>query len=139
MDIKNTLHHISDGNTLDEDQAFAFVSELMNDNLTHAQIAAFFTSLKQRGETVDEIVGAARAVRSKASTIKAPDDAVDCCGTGGDGANTYNISTAVAFVAAACGVPMAKHGNRSATSQSGAADVLEALSISFDADHSYQF
>ena len=88
--------------------------------------------LSIRGETIEEITGAARVMRQKALPINAPLGAVDCCGTGGDKSGSYNISTAVAIVAAACGVPIAKHGNRSASSKSGAADVLEALGVNLD-------
>ena len=88
--------------------------------------------LAERGETIGEITGAAKAMRNMASAISAPQGTVDCCGTGGDGAGTYNVSTAVALVCAACGVPVAKHGNRAASSKSGAADVLETLGVNLD-------
>ncbi len=109
------------------------MSSIMEGEWSNEQIAAFLMGLSVRGETVDEITGAARVMRAKALPIHAPDNAVDCCGTGGDKSGTYNISTAVAIVAAACGVPVAKHGNRSASSKSGAADVLEALGVNLDA------
>ena len=108
---------------------------IMEGKVPAEEIATFLTDLAHRGETVDELTGAAQALRAKASTIKAPADAIDCCGTGGDGTGTYNISTAVALVAAACGVPVAKHGNRAASSKSGAADVLEALGVRLDVSH----
>lgn len=106
--------------------------DIMSGRQTDEQIISFLTALSKRGETVDDIVAAARVMREIATAISAPDDAVDCCGTGGDGKHTLNISTAVAIVSAACGVPVAKHGNRAASSKSGAADVLQALGINLD-------
>ncbi len=123
---------IKQGSELSEDQAFEAISAMMSGAIDEPEMEDFLRALSARGETAAEIAGAARALRDKASMITAPDNAVDCCGTGGDGAHTYNISTAVAFVAAACGVPMAKHGNRAASSKSGAADVLEALGVNLD-------
>jgi len=112
-----------------EEEMMQTMTQIMDGLMPANDMANFLTTLADRGETVDEIVGAARVLRSRARTIKAPPDSVDCCGTGGDGLHTYNISTAVALVAAACGVPVAKHGNRAASSKSGAADVLEALGV----------
>ena len=91
-------------------------------------------ALRVRGETVEEIAGAATVMRAKMTTIKGPAGAIDICGTGGDGTGSYNISTASQFVVAACGVPVAKHGNRAASSKSGASDVLEALGVNIEAD-----
>jgi anthranilate phosphoribosyltransferase len=102
---------------------------LMQGGASEDEAAEFLTALSARGETAGEIAGAARALRLRAATIDAPKGAIDCCGTGGDGLSTLNISTAVALVSAACGVPVAKHGNRSASSKSGAADVLEKLGV----------
>ncbi|MGB8276160.1 MAG: anthranilate phosphoribosyltransferase, partial [Alphaproteobacteria bacterium] len=101
---------------------------------TDAQIGALLMGMRVRGETVDEITGAARIMRAKAHAIEAPPGAIDTCGTGGDDAGTFNISTAAALVAAACGVPVAKHGNRAISSKSGSADVLEALGVAIEAD-----
>jgi anthranilate phosphoribosyltransferase len=117
------------GHVFTEEEMTACMTILMRGEATEDQAASFLTALADRGETAAEIAGAARALRSFASTIDAPKDAIDCCGTGGDSLHTYNISTAVALVAAACGVPVAKHGNRSASSKSGAADVLEKLGV----------
>lgn len=119
--------------SLSETQMIAAMSEIMNGQWEDGRIEDFLLELSERGETVEEITGAARVMREKALPINAPIGSVDCCGTGGDASGTYNISTAVAIVSAACGVPVAKHGNRSASSKSGAADVLEALGINLDA------
>lgn len=109
------------------------MTAIMSGACASDDIAKFLVDMSDRGETVDEITGAARVLRAQAATIEAPYDALDCCGTGGDAqgkiGGTYNISTAVALVAAACGVPIAKHGNRASSSKSGAADVLEALGV----------
>lgn len=110
----------------------AVMRDVMQGKANDDQISALLTGLAERGEAVSEITGAARVMREMASVINAPDNALDCCGTGGDGVGTYNISTAVALVSAACGVPIAKHGNRAASSKSGAADVLEALGVNLD-------
>ncbi len=131
--IQNHFKTILAGQSLSEDEMSAIITDMMDGKLTEGEMGALFMGLAYRGETVDELTGAAKIVRARAAHIKAPEDAVDCCGTGGDGANTYNISTAVAFVAASCGVPVAKHGNRSASSKSGAADALEAAGINIDA------
>ncbi len=127
-----SLRKIEDGGFLSEEEMITCMSEIMNGQWNDTEIASFLTGLSARGETVEEITGAAKVMRQKALSINAPQGAVDCCGTGGDKSGTYNISTAVAIVAAACGVPVAKHGNRSASSKSGAADVLESLGINLD-------
>jgi anthranilate phosphoribosyltransferase len=116
---------------LQAEQAFGYI---MNGEATAAQIAAFLVALRIRGESVDEITGAAMAIRARARTIVAPSDAMDIVGTGGDGVGTLNISTATALVVAACGVPVAKHGNKAVSSQSGTADVQSALGINVQAD-----
>jgi anthranilate phosphoribosyltransferase len=117
---------------LSEERMIEAMNAIMSGRAEEADIAAFLTTLAERGESVDEITGAARVMRQKALSITAPEDAIDCCGTGGDASGTYNISTAVALVTAACGVPVAKHGNRAASSKSGTADVLEALGVCLD-------
>lgn len=127
-----SLCKIEDGGFLSEEEMITCMSGIMDGQWNDTEISNFLTGLSMRGETVEEITGAAKVMREKALPINAPDGAVDCCGTGGDKSGTYNISTAVAIVAAACGVPVAKHGNRSASSKSGAADVLEALGINLD-------
>ena len=104
--------------------------DLLLDNAAAGnEVAEFLLSLKARGETVDEIVAAAEAMRAKALRVNAPAEAVDTCGTGGDGADTFNVSTAAALIVAGCGLPVAKHGNRSASSRSGSSDVLAALGV----------
>lgn len=118
--------------SLTENQMIEAMSEIMDGHWHDQKIEDFLLELSERGETVEEITGAAKVMREKALPINAPEGAVDCCGTGGDASGTYNISTAVAIVSAACGVPVAKHGNRSASSKSGAADVLEALGINLN-------
>ena len=118
--ITEILSKIQNGEHLSEEEMTTCMAQIMEGLWSNEQIAAFLMGLSMRGETVDEIVGAARVMRDKAMPINAPEGAVDCCGTGGDKSGTYNISTAVAIVVAACGVPVAKHGNRSASSKSGA-------------------
>lgn len=130
-----SLGKLRAGENLSETEMIAAMNLIMTGTAPEEDVAAFLTYLMKKGETVDEITGAARVMREKASTIKAPPGAIDCCGTGGDGHGTYNISTAVALIVAACGVPVAKHGNRAASSKSGAADVLEALGVNLDIGH----
>ncbi len=132
-----SLDKLRVGENLSEAEMVAAMNVIMEGAATEQDIAAFLTYLMKKGETVDEITGAARVMRAKASTIKAPPGAIDCCGTGGDASGTYNVSTAVALIVAACGIPVAKHGNRAASSKSGAADVLEALGVNLDIDHTH--
>jgi anthranilate phosphoribosyltransferase len=105
---------------------------LFDADLTDAAIAAFLVTMARRGETATEIAAAARAMRARMIAVEAPEGAIDVCGTGGDGHHTLNVSTAVSLVVAAAGVPVAKHGNRAASSKAGAADTLEALGLNLD-------
>ena len=132
--IREVMDRLATGTPLSEIQTEEVFGLIFSGLATDAQLGGLLMAMRVRGETVDEITGAARSLRSRALTIAAPGGAVDTCGTGGDGAGTYNISTAVAFVAAACKVPVAKHGNRASSSKSGSADVLSALGVRVDAD-----
>jgi len=118
---------------MSEAEAEAAFGVILEGTPSEAEIGAFLIALSARGETASEIAGAARALRARLIPISAPDTAIDVCGTGGDGHHTLNISTAVSLVVAACGVPVAKHGNRAASSKSGAADTLEMLGLDMDA------
>jgi anthranilate phosphoribosyltransferase len=134
VDFKAILAIVADGRALTEREAEAAFDTIMSGDATPAQMGAFLMALRMRGETVDEITAAARVMRAKARPIMAPPGAIDIVGTGGDRSGTLNISTASALVAAGCGVPVAKHGNRALSSRSGAADVLAALGVDIDAD-----
>ncbi len=118
---------------LNETEAETAFGTLLDGGTTEDEIEAFLVALSARGETSDEIAGAARALRARLIPIDAPDGSIDVCGTGGDGHHTLNVSTAVSLVVAACGIPVAKHGNRAASSKAGAADTLEALGLDMDA------
>ncbi len=131
--FKHHLQTIIDGKDLNEHQMTAVIEAIFAGNLTNAQIGAFMAALATKGETFEELAGAARAMRSNAVKIQmTTSPVVDTCGTGGDGAKTFNISTTTAFVVAGCGIPVAKHGNRSVSSQCGSADLLEALGVPLD-------
>ncbi len=132
--FKKLLSLVANGDKLSQAQAEEAFEIIMSGNATPSQIGAMLMGLRLRGETVDEITGAARVMRAKAVPIQAPPGAIDTCGTGGDASGTFNISTGAAIVVAACGVPVAKHGNRAASSKSGSADVLAALGVNLDAD-----
>jgi len=132
-DIKSFIAYVADGNDLTAEQSQSAFDLLMTGEATSAQVAGFLMSLRVKGESVDEITGAARSMRSKMLTIKAPAGAIDVCGTGGDAKGTLNVSTATAFVVAGAGAIVAKHGNRAASSKSGASDVLGALGIGLEA------
>ena len=132
--VRAALAAIVDGGTLSLDEARAAMGAVMDGEATPAQLAALLMALRMRGETVDELAGFAAAMRERVLRVEAPDGAIDIVGTGGDGSGTFNISTTAALVAAAAGVPVAKHGNRAITSRSGSADVLEALGVRIDHD-----
>ncbi|MFY7837582.1 MAG: anthranilate phosphoribosyltransferase [Novosphingobium sp.] len=117
---------------LEETEAEQAFAAILDGTVPDDAIAQFLTALSDRGETASEIAGAARAMRARMIPVKAPANAIDVCGTGGDGHHTLNVSTAVSLVVAACGVPVAKHGNRAASSKAGAADTLEALGLNLD-------
>jgi len=134
QDFKALLSTVAAGKALAGGEAEAAFDIMMSGNATPSQMGGFLMALRVRGETVEEITGAVRAMRAKMTPIEAPPGAIDTCGTGGDAAGTWNISTGAALVVAACGVPVAKHGNRGLSSKSGAADVLGALGVNIDAD-----
>jgi len=131
-DFLPLLKRVGSGQSLDAMQSTRAFDAIMSGEISEPRIAAFLTALAVRKPTVDEIVGAAGSMRAKMLTINAPEGAIDLCGTGGDGHGTLNVSTAVSFVVAACGVTVAKHGNRNMSSNTGAADVLEALGVKID-------
>jgi anthranilate phosphoribosyltransferase len=131
--VKGQLAKVIGGGRLTEAEAGAAMATIMEGAATPAQIGALLAGLAVRGETEDEIVGFARAMRERATPIRSR-EAVDTCGTGGDGTGTFNISTLASLVVAACGVPVTKHGNRAASSRCGSADLLEELGIRVDAE-----
>jgi len=145
--IKEMIQEVVQGKDLSEEEMISVMEEIMEGKATDAQIGAFITGLRMKGETIAEITGAARVMRAKATPIRIQNSAVsidrdeigvdretivDTCGTGGDGTNTFNVSTTTALVAAGGGLKVAKHGNRSVSSQCGSADVLEALGVNLD-------
>ncbi len=132
--VRAALSAVVDGRTLERDEARAAMGSVMDGESTPAQLAALLVALRMRGETIEELVGFAQAMRERVVQVEAPAGTIDTCGTGGDHSGTFNISTAAAFVVAAAGVPVAKHGNRAITSKSGSADVLEALGVRTDHD-----
>ena len=132
-EFKPLLARLADGATLIGEDAEAFFSACLRGEPTPAQIAAAVTAMRLRGETVGEITACARALRREAMVLDHPFEVIDVCGTGGDGAHTLNISTAVAFVAAGAGLKVAKHGTRAVSSKSGSSDVLAALGVNLEA------
>ncbi len=147
--IRKFIEQVVQGHDLAEEEMIAAMEEIMEGRATDAQIAAFITALRLKGETIDELAGAARVMRRKATRVPVPagdpavnldrDDInideetiIDTCGTGGDGTNTFNISTTTAFVIAGAGLKVAKHGNRSVSSRCGSADVVKALGVNLD-------
>ncbi len=131
-DFGDALKAIVAGRALGADEAARAFAAIMAGEVSQVRIAAFLTGLAVRGPSVEEITGAARAMRAAMRKVKAPAGAMDIVGTGGDGHDTFNISTAAALTVAACGVPVAKHGNRGASSRTGTADVLERLGVKLD-------
>jgi anthranilate phosphoribosyltransferase len=126
----NTLPDVT--TPLADDEAEAIFAAMLDGDVDDEEIARFLIALSDRGETAAEITGAARAMRARMIPIQAPANTIDVCGTGGDGMHTLNVSTAVSLVVAACGVPVAKHGNRAASSKAGTADTFEALGLDLD-------
>ncbi len=132
--FKALIAKIAAGGTLSQEEAKAAFITILSGDATPSQMGAFLMGLHLRGETVDELIGGVSVLREKATYITAPDNAVDVVGTGGDGHGTLNISTAAAFVTAGAGVPVAKHGNKAASSRSGTADVQAVLGINTECD-----
>lgn len=131
--MKHILQKLKQRQSLNPQDIEESFETILKTDIPHEIIGAFLMGLSQKEESPEEIAAAAKYLRNHAKMLNAPDNAVDCCGTGGDVSGTYNISTAVALICAACGVPVAKHGNRAASSKSGAADVLEALGVNIEA------
>ncbi|MBK5949011.1 anthranilate phosphoribosyltransferase [Rhodobium orientis] len=131
-DFKSLIAKVADGRALDAAEATDAFEVILSGDATPSQIGGFLMALRVRGETVDEITGAASTMRAKMVPVEAPENAIDIVGTGGDASGSYNVSTCAAFVVAAAGVPVAKHGNRALSSKSGAADVLMALGVNIE-------
>lgn len=133
MEIKEAIKNVIELKNLAQEEAYSVASEIMSGNATDAQIGALLIALRQKGETIDEITGFVRAMREKATKIPCcSDDLVDTCGTGGDRSGTFNVSTISALVAAGAGCKVAKHGNRSVSSQCGSADLFMELGVKID-------
>src|SRR5580704_8924199 len=133
-DLRPLLGRVAAGHCLSEAEAEEAFEIIMSGDATPSQMGGLLMGMRVRGETVDEIAGAARIMRSKALAIDAPPGTIDTVGTGGDASGSFNISTATGLVVAGAGVPVAKHGNRAFSSKSGAADVLTALGVNIDCD-----
>jgi len=132
QELKAVIHKVSTGATLERDEMRTALEAMMSGSATPAQMGAFLMALRVRGETIDEITGAAEFMRARMTGVVAPAGAIDIVGTGGDSHGTYNVSTCATFVAAGAGAKIAKHGNRSVSSKSGASDVLAALGVKLD-------
>ena len=128
-DFKPFIAKVATGASLSREEARDAFETMLSGGVTNAQAAAFLMALRVRGESTEEIAGAVSAMRARMLTVSAPADAIDIVGTGGDASGSYNVSTLASIITAACGVPVAKHGNRAASSRSGAADVLTALGV----------
>src|SRR3954447_25144130 len=133
-DFKTLIAKVATGASLTRDEAASAFDRMMSGEATPSQMGGLLMALRVRGETVDEITGAVTTMRAKMLAVKAPPDAIDVVGTGGDASGSYNISTCASFIVAGAGVPVAKHGNRALSSRSGAADVLQALGVNIDLD-----
>src|SRR6201989_1073192 len=131
-EFKALIAKVATGASLTREESASAFDRMMSGEATPSQMGGLLMGLRVRGETVDEITGAVTTMRAKRLSVKAPADAVDVVGTGGDASGSYNISTCAAFILAGCGVPVAKHGNRALSSKSGAADVLQALGVKID-------
>ncbi|MBC7323219.1 MAG: anthranilate phosphoribosyltransferase, partial [Acetomicrobium sp.] len=127
--LKNYIEKLTVGENLSFEEMHEAVMEILNGTASEIESAGFLVALRSKGETVEEITAAAKVMREKATKINAPSTAIDTCGTGGDGVGTFNISTIASIVVAGAGIPVAKHGNRSVSSKSGSADLIEALGI----------
>ncbi|MBU1194641.1 MAG: anthranilate phosphoribosyltransferase [Proteobacteria bacterium] len=135
MTFTENLRKIISGQDLDQDSAASMLSDIFSGQITEAQVGAFMAALATKGETFEELAGAARSMRRKAIKIQTrSQNVIDTCGTGGDASGSFNISTTTAFVVAGAGVTVAKHGNRSISSKCGSADVLEALGVNLNVD-----
>jgi len=135
MKAQDILHKVVDGIDLSEEEMVSIMTQIMEGKVDRSLLGAFLTALRMKGETVAEISGAARVMREKAEPLNIPvKGVVDTGGTGGDGADTFNISTTSAFVVAGAGIPVAKHGNRAVSSRSGSADVLKCLGVNIEVD-----
>lgn len=132
--MRTIIQQLERGESLSREQSYEAFDQLLMGKVTDETIIRFLSALKQKGENTDEICGAAEAMRDAMQLFDAPEHAIDVCGTGGDGLKTYNISTAVAFVVAACGVPVVKHGNKAVSSHSGSSDVLSVLGLAITND-----
>jgi anthranilate phosphoribosyltransferase len=130
--IKEAISSLVSGNSLTMEEASSVMEEIMDGSATQAQLGAFLVALKLKGETADEVAGLASVMRSRASRVSLAGPVIDIVGTGGDGSNTFNISTTSAFVMAGAGLRVAKHGNRAMSSRCGSADVLEALGVKIE-------
>src|ERR1700748_2460888 len=130
--FKPLIAKVAAGATLTRSEAESAFDAMLSGEVTPSQMGGFLMALRVRGETVEEITGAVTAMRAKMLGVKAPPNAIDVVGTGGDASGSFNISTCAAFIVAGAGVPVAKHGNRALSSRSGSADVLMALRVKID-------